>query len=265
MSNKFTAIAVLLVVGTTACGDSTGPDGDEVAVRFAVSSAVAPARNAPLLVTGTNGTLEIDQVWMVVDELELKGPDGSCPARLNAGSDDDGDDDGDCEFESGPFLLKLPLTGSATTIATEGLPPGTYTRLDFEVEDVEFDDEDEDDEEGRLNALFQRVRQEAPDWPRRASLLVTGTFTPTGGTPQSFRTFFDAQIEITMALTPPLVNTAESGASVTVELDPTSWFRRGDGSVRNLAASDFALTGRVLELEVDIERGFDRARCESHD
>jgi hypothetical protein len=258
------AVLPLLLMAVVGCDDATGPDSDQVALRFAVASHVAATGSNPLIVTGTNGTLQIDRVWLIVDELELKGPDDSCPAE-NDEPGADREDDEECEFEAGPFLLKLPLTGSSVTLATDEVPPGTYSELDFEVEDVEFEDEDDDDEEGRLNVLFARVRQEAPDWPRRASMLVTGTFTPAGGAPLPFRTFFDAEIELKMLLDPPLVKTADNGSTVTVELDPTSWFRRSDGTVRNLAASDFAATGRLLEFELDIERGFHRARCESDD
>ena len=257
MCRKITVLSGALAILAAACGDSTGPDADEeVAVRFALSSNVAATGTQPLIVTGTNGTLRIEQVWMIVDELELNGSDDSCPSA----------DDDECEFETGPFLLKLPLSGTAVTLASDELPAGTYSELEFEVEDVEFDDDGDDaDERASLAALWTRIRSEAADWPQGASLLIAGTFTPTGGTPQQFRTFFDAEIELEVDLVPPLVKTADNGASVTVQLDPALWLRRADGTVLNLAAWNYATTGRLLEFELEIEQGFNHARVELDD
>ena len=109
-------------------------------------------------------------------------------------------------------------------------------------------------------ARIARVRQELlaafPDWPRDASLLVIGTFTPTGGEPQAFRVFFEAEIEIEMELNPPVVIDATStNPSFTVRIDPALMFRNSNGTVRNLAVLDFDATGQVPEFEVEIENG----------
>lgn len=236
-----------------ACGDSTGPEErEQVAVRFAIT-ADAAASTGPLTVAGSNGVLSITRAWMIVDELELEGPDDSCP-----GASDD-----ECEFETGPFLLKLPLTGAATTVAISNIPAGTYTEFELEVEDLDLDDVDNDST--AVNQLWTDIRADRPDWPREASMMIEGTFTPTGGAAQSFRTYFDAEVEVEMPLVPPLVLAERSDAAITVQLDPRSWFLRADGTVRNLAEWDYATTGLLLEFDLEIEQGFDGVRIERDD
>jgi len=69
-------------------------------------------------------------------------------------------------------------------------------------------------------------------------------------------------------LDPPLViaddGTAEFEAIV-VHVDPLAWFRRSDGSVWDLSGYDFDQTGRLLELEAEMEHGFQHVDVEGDD
>ena len=246
--------AMLALIALAACSDATGPrtTDKQVSVRLATvapSGAGASLEAGTLVLVGSNGTLRIDELYMIMDEFELK--------RL----DDDHcvEEDHSCErFRAGPALLDVPLDGSGVIAVAQAVDTGTYARLDFEIEDLDDVDEDEDDGVGRdeIIALRAAVRSRFPDWPRDASVLVVGSFTPTGGTSVPFRVFFDAEIEIEMHLDPPVV--IEAGATnptFTVRIDPGVLFRNGDGTVRNLALYDFALTGSVIEFEVEIENG----------
>lgn len=84
-------------------------------------------------------------------------------------------------------------------------------------------------------------------------MVVTGTFTPTGGAPQNFTVFFDADIEVEMDLVPPLVIDATGTASrtITINLDPALWFQ-ANGQVLDLSS----FNGQTLEFEAEIEDGF---------
>lgn len=243
----------------SACdGSSTGPGADEgqaeVTVLFgtpdgasetAARPATAPGRPS-LTVEGTNGVLTLEDVRLVVDELELEGTEGACEAP-------DEDDEEECaDFEFPRFFLDLPLDGGAVAVDTEPVPLGTYEELEFEVEDIDFDEEDEDESE--VSELADQIRDEFPDWPSEASLLVVGTFTPDGGEAVAFRTYFEAEVEVETELDPHLV-IDETGASrtVTVQVRPNLWFLRGDGTVVDLSALDFERTGEVVELEAEIE------------
>ncbi len=251
-------LAALALLLTTACDSATGPEGTaRVDIRFGTSgvaggvSGAAPASGISargLVVQGTNGILDIEEVRLIVAELELEGDDDACES---AGQGDD------CaEFEAPAFFLDLPLDGGRVTVATDDVPLGLYDELEFEVEDLE------DDDAGDLaviQRIFNEVRSEFPDWPEEASMLVTGTFTPTGGQPVAFRVYFEAEIEVEMELSPPL-RISEEGASrsVVVEVRPEAWFLRPDGTVLDLSRFDFDRTGAVVEFEVEMEHGFTR-------
>jgi len=267
-------LSIILLAGLSvlACSDSTGLDGESglTTVGFATRSATGGGAGVSvpgpglsiLAVEGTNGTLDITSVFLVVDELELEGSDDAC---LKVDDDDDPDDEPgeafeDCaEFETGPFLLALPLTGDGIVqVATENVAVGSYSAFEFEVEDVELDEEGDDDEEAdELIALRDDLRAVHPDWPDEASMVVEGTFTPAdGGEARTFRTFVEAEIEIEMPLVPPLVVVADEQVEITVVLDPAMWFTRGDGSLIDLSVHDF--TGSeddLLELEAEFEDG----------
>lgn len=62
-----------------------------------------------------------------------------------------------------------------------------------------------------------RVTAAVPDWPDDASVMVVGTFTPAGSEPVDFRVFIEAEIEIEMHLSPPLVVDSGDGTVVTVD------------------------------------------------
>ena len=259
------ALAALMATASlTACDDGLGVDGpSNVAVSFRAGDAVAAAllptagpAGAPLravTLEGTNGILVLDEVYMIVDEVELDTVDDDC----DDGSVDDGvDDDGlSCaDFELGPRLVALPLDGSPVTAFEAGIAPGVYDELEFEIEHM---DDDEDDR-ARYEALRAEILALIPDWPDEASIYVGGTFQADGADAVEFRAFVDAEIEIELGLTPPL-EVGDDGLAdrdLVVDVRPDLWFGDGQGGVLDLTAWDFDETGQVLELEIEIEDGF---------
>jgi len=263
-----TAVAVALMVA--ACGDGTGVESTrDVALSFQIAGAAAPVGPAAvgpsrvagpsLVLSGTNGTLTLEDIRVVVSEIELEAIDDSC-----VGEDDSVDDIGDdCEeFETGPQFLDLPLDGTPIEVATSAVPLGTYEELEFEIEDLE-DDEDDAAEAALITAVRAEILAIVPDWPDEASALVTGTFTPTSGSPVAFRVFLKAEIEVEMELVPVLVIDGR-GASrkVTVDIEPSIWFSRSDGSVVDLSQYDYDATGQLLEFDVEFEDGFTKVEVE---
>lgn len=249
-------VSGLLLIG---CADTSGPDDErpvEIAAMARSSAATAgtpvPVNgNGELVLTGTNGVLTIQKIQLIVAQFELKRAnrdDGECDRNR-------GQDSPCRRFESAPFLLDLPLMGSAVVVAAERVPFGTYSELRFEVEDLDGDDDDMPpwdrqvilDIRTQLRALYPGIGDET-------SMIVKGTFTPVAGQSRPFTAFVDAEIEIERRLDPPLVVDG-SGANrrLTLEIDPARWFRRG-GQVIDLSV----LNGTVLEFEVEIEDGFSR-------
>ncbi len=257
---KLLITTILAPLALAACGDSVtggnggGGDARPVAIRFGVNAGAAqnaaplgPSRQEgqgdQLVVTGANGTLTITDIRMIVAEFEVDGDDDVNTCQQNGGGDD-------CEdFQAGPLFIDLPLTGGTVPVSTGEIAPGTYKEVEFEVEDLD-DDEENPAERQRIEALLAQVRAQFADWPRDASMLVVGTFTPTGGQPRAFRVFIEAEIEVEVDLNPPLVITESSTSrDVSILLDPAAIFRSGN-NVLDLSQS----TGRPLEIE--IENGF---------
>jgi len=262
------AVAVSMVA---ACSESSGVGGPEnVGILFQVASspsAVGPAAVAgpagvagpPLVLSGTNGTLTIDEIRLVVSEIELERIDDSC-----LGDDDSVDDLGDdCEeFETGPEFLDLPLDGTPVEVGTSLVPSGTYEELEFEIEDLE-DDEDDAAEGALIAAVRAEILAAIPDWPDEASGFVSGTFTPTSGAPTQFRVFLKAEIEIEMELLPNVViDGGVASRDLTVDIEPEIWFLQPDGSVVDLTQYDYDTTGQMLEFDVEFEHGFTKIEVE---
>jgi len=263
-----TALTFGAVVAMAACGDSTGVDGPQnVSLNFRVTEAPAPTAAAQAVagparvvdVAGDNGTLTLNRILVVVNEVQLKPADGSCDLVTTSDTSDD------CpEFEAPPRFLDLPLDGSPVAAVTAMIPAGTYKELDFEIEDLE-DDEEEVGMAAAIEAVRTQILGEFPDWPRKASALILGTFQPVGGAAEDFRVYIDAEIEIEFELLPNLVVAADGSASrsLTVDIRPDIWFMNQDGTVRDLREFDYDLTQSLMELEVEMEEGFTKVEIDS--
>lgn len=273
----FAACGIAFAATLAACSDSpTGGGSDaRLQLRFGVQGGQALASRASfqtsgtdqLVLTGSNGTLRIDDIRMVVAEFELDGDDdvnrcgASTTALLSSGSDDGGNDDGgndddddgpndDCEdFDAGPLFVDLPLTGGPVAIGSGDVPAGVYDEVEFEVEDLD-DDEENAAERQRIEALRGQILAQFPDWPRDASMLVVGSFTPTGGAARPFRVFIEAEIEIELDLSPPLTVGEGATGSLEVTLDPAILFKNGNNVL------DLSSAGSRTEIEIELENGF---------
>ena len=205
-----------------------------------------------------------DRLWL--DRLELRSDAvTSCTDSAQA-ADEDHDRDHCPAFRTNLFVADVPVGTGAVTVASDAIPAGTYTGVKFKVKDLEVDEDDDDDigQGTRIQALLTQLRLTYPTWPGQASMMVEGTFTPTGGTARPFRAFFAAEIEVESPLNPPVVIDSTS-AGVQVDLRPDRWFRRSDGTVMDLSALDFATTGRVIEFEQEFEGGIDSHHDGDHD
>lgn len=267
-THRFTSVVLALPFVLGACSDAAGPDSSvRVAVRFGqaasggVSTSLASlstlstgaAANTPLVVTGSNGTLTITNVSFIVAEVELEcqGDDDVGPACA--------------DFKAPPAFVRLPLGAGAVDVASAGVPSGSYTELEFEIEDLEDDADDSATERAQYAALRSVIRAAYADFPDKASMVVEGTFTPSGSSQSTaFRTYFDADIEVEMQLTPALVVSDVSvSRALSVDVQPAMWFRRSDGSVRDLSQLDYARTRSVVGFEIEVKQGFRTVKLEN--
>ncbi|MFB6278127.1 MAG: hypothetical protein ABEK75_01335 [Salinibacter sp.] len=247
-------LALIAAVALVGC-DSTGPstsNGGEVTVSFATASSTqstgsfAKAAADSLVLSGSNGTMQIDDIRLIVDKV-----------KLEQDTEGTGEDSAEVEIErevevERPDFLDLPLQDSEVSpVAAGDVPNGTYNEFEFEVDDL-------DDDEGSAQELLSAIRTEEgfPNWPEDASMVVTGTFTPADGAPTSFTTYFEAEIEVERVLSTPLEVTSEGfSRELIVRLDPARWFERGDGTIQDLSQFDYEATGTVKELEAEFEEG----------
>jgi hypothetical protein len=255
MKSSYRALVPLAALLLGACDSATGSGGAApVAIRMgagtgsalnSVGASRAVTAEGPLVLSADNGELTITDLRVVVAKFELKGDDDRNPCEASE-RDDDCDD-----FNAGPLFVDVPLSGT-TTVSSGALPAGTYSKVEFEVEDLDEGDDDAS-ESAAIQAIRQQIRAEFPDWPRDASMLVVGSFRPRSngvlGEPVPFRVFLEAEVEIELPLNPPLVISSTTPQDVTVTLDPASLFRSGT-QVVNLSQ----FNGQVVEWEV--EHGF---------
>lgn len=244
--------ALLPVLALAACDSLTSADPNAT-VRFSSAAVVGSSTETPagLQITGTNGTLLITDIKLVVDELELERTGVS-------GCDDDLEPDpvGCEEFESNLFAVDVPLGSGTVTVANDVLPTGTYDELEFEVKDLFVDDTDPDDvaRAARIAEVLAQLRLTHADWPEGASVRIAGTFTPTSGTAVPFVVYLDAEIEVELAFSSPLV-IDDASTGLTVDLRPDLWFKNIDGTVVDLSVFNYATTNALLEFEVEFEGG----------
>lgn len=250
-------LAGFALIAFTGCDSSDpSPQGGTVEVGFATATpsgsprtlaaqvAGASADSDTLALAGANGTLNITDIRLIVDKVKLKQD-----------TDSGGDDGTEIEIErevedERPSFVDLPLQETEVSpIAAGNVPAGAYTELEFEVDDL-------DDDEGASQELLSDIREDFPNWPEDASMIVVGTFTPDNDTSRSFATYFEAEIEIERALQPPLDVTNEGfSRKLIVRLDPAQWFEKSDGTVEDLSQLDFADTGQIVEFEAEFEEG----------
>lgn len=232
MTKRALVLCTLLAVAVAGCGNPAGNDRGRLAIRFATpvarSSSSAPSPGPSLsragameslLVRGSNGTLRIEDVRMIVSGFELEAEEGACVGE-RAG----------CEaFESGPFVVDLPLTGGAVTMTRQEIPAARYTALEFRLGG---------------GVVPDTLRTVYPAFPGGASIVVRGTFTPAGGSAQPFTVYFAADGQVRRALEPPAK--VPGADALTVVVDPAGWFRSGGQVV-----DPIPLDGRLVELEAE--------------
>ena len=202
-----------------------------VAVSFATQAPTGtPAppvfRTAALVdtqVTGTD-TLIITSAQMVLREIELKAVE--TPA-----CDVEPEPDGCEEVEVGPELVDLPLTPGATQKFDVDIPPGMYSRIDFEVHKVESGDP--------LDNAFIALHPEFDG----LSIRVIGTF---NGQAYVYETDLDVKQELD--LVPALTVSEGVDVNVTVRVDVGTWFRTAGGDLIDPASGN---KGEPNENEVE--------------
>ena len=122
---------------------------------------VASSAAQASVISGTNGTLDITDIRVIVEEFELEPVEVSdCDVEPEPAACED--------FEARYLFIDVPLTGAPVTVVQENIPAGRYDELEFEIDNVEVD-EDEASDASLIAALFIRVLPISPTGPRRSA------------------------------------------------------------------------------------------------
>lgn len=230
-ASRLPLLAACTVLAATGC-DDTGllPERvPEVTLSLAVPGVAGGARAALGPATDASGrSLDIGRVQLLLREVELKREE----------DDDCGTEDDDaCEkFVAGPLLVDLPLDGGVVTPFSAPVRPGVYDEIELRIKEPEDDNGDR-----------ARFRREHPEWPRKATVRITGTFDAGGGEgAQPFDVFLAVDQEVERRLSPPLVvdaDTDPASVNVTLAVRVDGWFRTRGGRLidpRALGVDDLA-------------------------
>ncbi|TFG65823.1 MAG: hypothetical protein E4H28_03370 [Gemmatimonadales bacterium] len=243
-------MVMALALVPVACGDdATGPGNTTPSISLSVSvpasaptAAIAQGISFDRVFVGGGSTLTLTRVAMVLRDVELEQEFGECEDLPDAIDDD-------CEeFETGPFLLELPMDETVqTAFEISGVPLGTYDELEFKVH------KPEDANEGDTSFLTQN-----PDFTD-VSIRVEGDFEG-----QAFVYETDLNAEQEAQLSPPLVVTDGASVNVTFSVDVATWFRALDGSLIDPATAN---KGELNEgiVEENIIASIDIFEDDDHD
>lgn len=262
--SKFGVFIILAGLTFASC-NTTSTNGSKAPVALRFQTAAAAPTNAgfstlaakqgdTLTVKGSNGTLKITDVHFIVDDFELEKAEGECEGLKGKKEDD-------CEeFEANLFFVDLPLNNEPLELAVSSIKNGVYSELEFEIDDLDLDENEDQAEEQQKQEFFQnKVRPEFSNWPKAASIVISGSFEANNGDVTEFTTFAAAEIEVEMALNPPLEINNGTAKRITVNINPEKWFVNQNGTVKNLADYDYSTTQKILEFEVEMEDGFESA------
>jgi hypothetical protein len=227
-------LAALGVVGTALLFGCTGATKKGLSVSASTRGATTTGAATTASLDAGNG-LTIDRVRLVVRKVEVEGTP-ACPAPTTGtpgmsatsgtasgedhgsgdGSGDSGDSgDGDpCSVSGGPFLLDLSgdaLTGGVHWVAGLTLPPGTYHEVVFRIGPV--------------------TTAEAGTDAGLLAMATAGTSVAVDGLLSGAAFSFTTDLRATQKREGAIVVDPTTGANVTLDVDPTGWFKAADGTL----------------------------------
>ena len=224
MRNSFVVSAAMCVA---LVGCSSGASKGVTVSASAASAIGATPRAGAKSIDAGNG-ISIDRLRVVVSRFEIEGSPACAPAtpassgssggsgqmgKSMDGSDDSEGDGSDCEVEKGPLLVDLSgadLAGGVHPVAGIDVPSGTYEEIKFQIHAIDAA------QAGASAALGEMAAA-------GASILVDGTL---GG--KAFQ--FKSAIAVAQKREGTIVVDPSTGANVTLDVDPSGWFKAADGS-----------------------------------
>ncbi len=231
-----------------------------LSVSFAATgaNAVNAAGNAVIVGTAAD-TMLITKVQLVLDNVKLRlSGVAACPDSMKVSSTRGrSNDKGGCSrLDLGPMLLDLPLGGTSTSPLSVTVPAGTYSKMEFEIEDVSTSANAPQTAKDFLTAH--------PEF-RDVTVKVVGTYKGT-----AFTFLSRATAEVEFEFNPALVVKTGVNDNITVDLNLAAWFKNASGAVlaptvANQALIDQNITSSFSAFgDQDRDGHADAGRGESH-
>ena len=204
-----------MAIGWAGC-DALGLGSDEsVSVSFAVPASQTANNTAfnvqavPITVGGH--TLDLQNADVTFTEITLERAEGASGGDSDGDSDSDSDSDGSSneKLRRTGTTISLPMQGGVITPINEALPTGSYEEIEMDVSVV------------RLRGTFDG---------------------------QAFDVTVPVNAELEIDFSPPFeVDSNDDRLNITVQIDPSLWLRRTEGSLIDprLLASDATLRAFV--------------------
>lgn len=148
--------------------------------------------------------LELTEVKILLRDVKLERDD-----EEDFESDSLTDENDDEEYvKAGPFVVNLNLSGMTTDFAVTGIPAGVYEEVKFKIHQIEGSEIPPDPE-----------FKDGDDNSKRYSVIVKGNY---NGEPFVYKSRKSAHQHL--ELNPPLSIEENTGVSLTITVDPYSWF-----------------------------------------
>ena len=169
-------------------------------------SAVQSALPPDTMRSGSN-VLIVDKVEIVLKQIELKSVSvADCDLVPQPA--------GCTDFKTDPLVLDLPLGIGAQQLIAVDIPPGTYSKVEFEIHKLSSGD--------TRSAALRAARPDLVD----RSIRVVGKF---NGTAFIFESDLDVEQELTLA--PPMVINSTTSTNLTIRFTIANWFRTQAGAL----------------------------------
>lgn len=225
---KFLFIPVFLLL-LISC-DTTENNSAVVSLNFAPGSGLGKVNL---------DELELTEVKILLRDLKLEYDDDE-----GFESDSQSDENDDEEYvKVGPFVVNLNLSGMTTDVTVAGIPAGIYEEVKFKIHQVQASEIPPDPE-------FKESENESEGY----SVIVKGNY---NGEPFVYKSRKPAHQNL--ELNPPLSIEENSDVSLTITVDPYSWFYKNDILLNPNDSSN------VNDIENNIAQSFKKAFKDDND
>jgi len=228
----FSTILISLIFSACNVSNTKTANKSPVTVKMNVQSS-SPAKQIASSPT-TQAVDSLTEVKFLVKKLELKSH--STEFDGNENDHEDGEAEDSLDFELRNFVANLPLDGSDLKITSKDVPVGLYNKFEVKIAPPEDPSSIQDTD------FYNSSSSDTTGY----SIVVKGIY---NGEQFVYNTSEDFHLEL--ELNPPLEVTDTTAASVSVNIDPSSWFTDSSGNTLDPTNPD-----NQEQIDANIKKSF---------